>query len=510
MASTGTGNKMVFTCANCGYRARIPETYAGKTVTCPGCRAPQIAKPASAAESEPTGYSARLSKMQTVPEDDKFVFGCTGCGYRARIPREYNGKSIHCPACKLAQVASEAAPGASSGLTAIHAKVHIAPITPMPEPIALPHRNPEAAAKADRIIMTCVKCAYRARIPAKYVGIAVHCPSCNSINVPKSGEVATDSIPRKSHSDKLIAAAREGAEFSCGQCGYSGRISAMVASGTIYCPACRAPQSLDTAAVASPSGPAGGKSGSQRRGVASGIAAASALSPKASRREAQTETDSDLLPMNTGSELEEEEAAEAAAAAAEVEESIDLDDPTPPGRKQISSRRLALREPGAESDYSMLDEELGPSMAHSPSVRYFIQTPRARLKRSLIVTIMFLATGGVLAGIWYQQRHNESVPVQAQDQRESARLRAELERTIREQERLKNQLEEAGRANLELLKKSVATPVKPQERVNTPQSRFPSAQSRVPYQPVDTTQSNGPSRVILGDNLEPEDSEPVY
>ena len=38
---------------------------------------------------------------------DTLRFECKDCGYKARIPRRYEGKSIKCPSCSVSQIATE-------------------------------------------------------------------------------------------------------------------------------------------------------------------------------------------------------------------------------------------------------------------------------------------------------------------------------------------------------------------------------------------------------------------
>lgn len=101
---------MRFICGGCGYRARIPTSYTGKVILCPGCQQMQIA---TADGGEATGDTVRIGKVATAPgtgrfsipeADGRLRFTCTGCGYSAKLATTYAGKAISCPQCKSPQL----------------------------------------------------------------------------------------------------------------------------------------------------------------------------------------------------------------------------------------------------------------------------------------------------------------------------------------------------------------------------------------------------------------------
>ena len=92
-----------FHCQHCHYRARVSAKYLGKTIECPKCRCAQKVVDDT---SKPTGSTTAVSNPQTVKKT--FVFTCSECSFRARIPENYRGKRIKCPSCK-ARVAAEPA-----------------------------------------------------------------------------------------------------------------------------------------------------------------------------------------------------------------------------------------------------------------------------------------------------------------------------------------------------------------------------------------------------------------
>jgi competence protein ComGC len=111
-----------FTCSACGYRARIPSSYSGKVILCPGCQAVQIASPSG---GEATGNTVRVSRVQTAPDptagrvsvpdaNGKIPFTCTKCGFYAKLAITYAGKAISCPGCKDPQIIPPVAPSIPS------------------------------------------------------------------------------------------------------------------------------------------------------------------------------------------------------------------------------------------------------------------------------------------------------------------------------------------------------------------------------------------------------------
>jgi hypothetical protein len=104
---------------------------------------------------------------------DTIRFICTGCGYRARIPANYNGKVILCPKCQQMQIAT-ADGGAATGDTVRVSKLETAkgPTNQVSVPDA-----------EGRIRFTCVGCAYQAKLAATYAGKAIACPKCQAPNL---------------------------------------------------------------------------------------------------------------------------------------------------------------------------------------------------------------------------------------------------------------------------------------------------------------------------------------
>ena len=189
--TTGTpgANKIVFACSACSYKGRLAAAYDGKTIRCPGCQTAQVVKGTPA----PAPIVASMAADETAfrgGDSDKIRFGCSACGYRARIPSKYADKPIHCPQCKQIQVAkAETDLEEATGRT-----VSISRVTP-------------AAVKEPRLAMTnvgvqfhCAVCGFESRISPSCAGDAIYCPSCRAPQKvewgdPAAATDATDSAP---------------------------------------------------------------------------------------------------------------------------------------------------------------------------------------------------------------------------------------------------------------------------------------------------------------------------
>ncbi len=108
---------------------------------------------------------------------------------------------------------------------------------------------------ADKILFTCTACSYKARIPAHYSGRSIHCPKCKTVQevgavsvadggaVEATPDFAAPSTPSPGQG-KIV--------FTCGSCGYKGRLAAEYDGKTIRCPGCQTPQLVKGEAVTSP------------------------------------------------------------------------------------------------------------------------------------------------------------------------------------------------------------------------------------------------------------------
>lgn len=257
--------KILFVCASCQYRARIPAQYAGMAVRCPSCDVAQIA---NADASGTTGNTVQLSKLPTLGHKTtirpgNILFICSQCNFEAQLAKHYVGKAIRCPGCHAPQV--------------------VAGDPPPKEPAALERTTPvsaDAAPAADPRFI-CVGCGYRARIPSQYMGLAVTCPKCDTVQIatpeeqegPSTGDTVaisrmttaadgakianpqvaaaaaepgikmpTSKAPVKSPASTAAAGGGDKVRFTCSSCGFKARIPSIYAGENIHCPGCNAVQ----------------------------------------------------------------------------------------------------------------------------------------------------------------------------------------------------------------------------------------------------------------------------
>jgi ribosomal protein S27E len=253
---SGDTEKILFVCGSCQYRARIPAQYAGMAVRCPSCDAAQIANIDGATGS--TGKTVQLSKIptaghKTTIRPGNVLFICSQCNFEAQLAKHYVGKAIRCPGCHAPQVV------AGEAQTSDPAALERNPGVP-----AMPAGDPR---------FICVGCGYRARIPTQYMGLAVTCPKCDTVQIatpedqesPSTGDtvsiaklktadagaqianpqVTVTSEPTiKGPSPKPAPPAAPGdkVRFTCSSCSFKARIPASYAGENIHCPSCNAVQ----------------------------------------------------------------------------------------------------------------------------------------------------------------------------------------------------------------------------------------------------------------------------
>jgi len=299
-------DKILFVCTACGYRARIPDRYAGKSVLCPGCQAVQMAAPEIVTSDHPsTGSTVSVSRLESAggaatstvaapavsaaavtatastptpaaaavttadvpvkPSEvakDKLVFTCASCGYKARLAAHYAGKSIRCPKCEQPQVVAQAS---------------------QPGPMLASLSDDEAvfggAERPDRMRFVCGACGYKARIPAKYAGSPILCPSCKGVQIAHpapEAEATGKTVAVSVVTTAKVGEARAprgamtnvGIQFTCAACGYQSRISPSCVGDAIYCPDCRTPQKVDLEAPAPDKKPSAPSDGLEAKSVA--------------------------------------------------------------------------------------------------------------------------------------------------------------------------------------------------------------------------------------------------
>jgi hypothetical protein len=168
-----TADTLRFQCSECGYKARIPRRYEGKSIKCPSCTSSQIAQENT---EDSIGDTVAVKQVQesTSKTDGKFRFNCGECGYRARIPVKYVGMAIKCPgygATQMAQQGDDEETAGSSGKTAAIRSLQ--------------------SAENDAFTFDCPSCHYRAKVPGKYLGKSIKCPQCASTFTAEPSSQAT-------------------------------------------------------------------------------------------------------------------------------------------------------------------------------------------------------------------------------------------------------------------------------------------------------------------------------
>jgi flagellar basal body-associated protein FliL/DNA-directed RNA polymerase subunit RPC12/RpoP len=268
MPMSGEAEKILFVCASCQYRARIPAQYAGMAVRCPSCNEAQIANADNAVGA--TGKTVQLSKLpsathKTTIRAGNVLFICSQCNFEAQLAKHYVGKAIRCPGCHAPQVVA----GESTST----------------DPAALERNAGAPATPAGDPRFICVGCGYRARIPTQYMGLAVTCPKCDTVQIatpedqessPTGDTVAITKMktasadaqlanpqvaitnepaikmPEKAAADKKAdnpapkpapaPAPGDKIRFTCSACSFKARIPASYAGENIHCPSCNAVQ----------------------------------------------------------------------------------------------------------------------------------------------------------------------------------------------------------------------------------------------------------------------------
>ena len=138
---------MRFICSGCGYRARIPSSYTGKVILCPGCKQMEIA---SADGGDSTGDTVRVARVTTaqgsanfsVPDaEGNLRFTCGGCGYGAKLSGTYAGKAISCPQCKAPQLIPPLAKAEGNVEKKLQPPAPAPAPTPTQAPIAAPQNE---------------------------------------------------------------------------------------------------------------------------------------------------------------------------------------------------------------------------------------------------------------------------------------------------------------------------------------------------------------------------------
>jgi DNA-directed RNA polymerase subunit RPC12/RpoP len=93
----------------CGRQFKVPDEYAGRKIKCPAC---------TGALSVTTAPEApRPVEASTMPLPGMVVFAC-GCGKQMQAKVQYAGRSVRCPACGAAVTV----PGGEAEAAAVQAE----------------------------------------------------------------------------------------------------------------------------------------------------------------------------------------------------------------------------------------------------------------------------------------------------------------------------------------------------------------------------------------------------
>lgn len=164
MTATGT---FIFICSACGYKARLPEQFAGRTIKCPGCQAPQVATAPSNVQRK-TAVITRVAATPvpfTLPKDQEDAL--------AGIP---SATPVEMPA-SAAPTASRPFPSPLPGAIQITTDRVARMKTPAPGEAAPPVAKLATGGTVD---FTCASCNARLRLPGHYAGKSILCPKCSA------------------------------------------------------------------------------------------------------------------------------------------------------------------------------------------------------------------------------------------------------------------------------------------------------------------------------------------
>lgn len=164
MTATGT---FIFICSACGYKARLPEQFAGRTIKCPGCQAPQVATAPSNVQRK-TAVITRVAATPvpfTLPKDQEDAL--------AGIP---SATPVEMPA-SAAPTASRPFPSPLPGAIQVTTDRVTRMQTPVPGEAPAPMAKLATGGTVD---FTCASCNARLRLPGHYAGKSILCPKCSS------------------------------------------------------------------------------------------------------------------------------------------------------------------------------------------------------------------------------------------------------------------------------------------------------------------------------------------
>ncbi len=196
-----------FHCEACQYSASLAAKHAGSSIRCPGCGASQAVAVKADGGAAKAGDSGSFAAPKPPANEDRILFTCGDCDYKARIPARYSGRSVLCPGCGkavpasatvAAQVANLETAPAPTGNTTILNRVTATPA---------PDGQPQTGALT-RVGMqfTCRNCGYQSRISPSCAGGVIYCPSCRGEQLVDMGggvasTAASEALERRAGKD---------------------------------------------------------------------------------------------------------------------------------------------------------------------------------------------------------------------------------------------------------------------------------------------------------------------
>ena len=161
-----------------------------------------------------------------------FIFICSACGYKARLPEEFSGKTIKCPGCQATQLAK--AQVNTERKTASFTRVAATPM-----PFTLPKEQEDALAQSATVVPQVAVAIPVAAVPAAQPTTAKSFPS----PLPGAIQVTSDRIAKAAAAKPTTAAT---IDFGCSSCHARMRLPAHYEGKSILCPKCSAPQKVFT------------------------------------------------------------------------------------------------------------------------------------------------------------------------------------------------------------------------------------------------------------------------
>ena len=193
----------IFICPACGYKARLPEQFAGRTIKCPGCQAPQVA----VAPVNVQRKTATFTKVGATPMP--FSLPQEQADALAAIPPAT--PIAPTPVVPVTPLPAKAFPSPLPGAIQITTdRVGRTSSTGDAAAIGSGSSTARLAKPAGALVdFTCTACQARLRLPAHYAGKSILCPKCSAPQqvTPASMEPmdTTRSLSQKAAESPLIA-----------------------------------------------------------------------------------------------------------------------------------------------------------------------------------------------------------------------------------------------------------------------------------------------------------------